>query len=78
MLNSGLRIIFFDMIDTTTSLWVSVVVMVVEFLISFVFDYPRFTMKWLTKTKTENPKIKINSSQFFIKPSRTKRPKLRA
>lgn len=45
MLNSGLRIIFFDMIDATTSLWVSVVVMVVEFLISFVFDYPRFTMK---------------------------------
>lgn len=46
--NSGLWIILFDMIDATASLWVSVVVMVVVFWVSFVFLFltpQRFTMK---------------------------------
>ena len=62
--NNGLRIILFDMIDATASLWVSVVVMAVVFWVSFVFSLlnpQRFTTKWLTKTETETP-LKINSS----------------
>lgn len=60
MLNSGLRIIFFDMIDATASLWVSVVVMVVVFLISFVFCFwlPKVHHEMTHQNKNWKPKIK--------------------